>query len=91
MAALCGQVSGRVQGVGFRRFVQLRAEQLGVHGWVRNCSDGSVAFHLEGEESALQAMLVVLHQGPPGSRVLRLTQTPAGEQGYCGFSILADS
>ena len=36
------QVSGRVQGVGFRYFVLREATQRGIGGWVRNCEDGSV-------------------------------------------------
>ena len=46
-------VSGRVQGVGFRYFVQDRAEELGVKGWARNLDDGRVEVYGVGDHTAL--------------------------------------
>ena len=43
-------VTGRVQGVFFRAWTDEQAQRLHVNGWVRNCPDGSVEVHLEGEE-----------------------------------------
>ena len=40
---------GRVQGVGFRYFVQRQATALGICGWVKNCEDGSVRMLLQGD------------------------------------------
>src|SRR4029079_5743084 len=54
--AVTVKVTGRVQGVSFRWYTVREAERLGVTGWVRNEPDGSVAAHLEGEDSALDAM-----------------------------------
>jgi acylphosphatase len=42
------RVTGRVQGVFFRAWAQDEAQTLGVTGWIRNCSDGSVEAQLEG-------------------------------------------
>ena len=61
---------GRVQGVGFRQFVQRHATILGCRGYVRNMPDGrTVEVVAEGEESALEALLRHLQQGPPAARV----------------------
>ncbi|CUU35847.1 MAG: acylphosphatase [Fimbriimonadales bacterium] len=70
MKRLYAQVYGRVQGVGFRWFVQEHATRLGLTGYVRNLPDGSVEVVAEGEESALRTLLEqVLRVGPPGAWV----------------------
>jgi acylphosphatase len=46
-------VRGRVQGVGFRWFVQENARHLELSGWVRNATDGSVELEVEGNEAAI--------------------------------------
>jgi acylphosphatase len=58
------RITGRVQGVGFRNFTQMRARQLGVTGWVRNESDGSVRLEAEGPRGALEELLEAVHDGP---------------------------
>ncbi|HVL78530.1 MAG TPA: acylphosphatase [Sphingomicrobium sp.] len=67
--ALTIRVTGRVQGVFFRAWTQQQARELGVSGWVRNCDDGSVEAHVEGEEKAVSRMVELLRQGPPNARV----------------------
>jgi len=62
-------VRGDVQGVGFRYFVQGRAEQLGLQGWVRNRPDGSVECVAEGPKPRLQDLLMELEHGPVGASV----------------------
>ena len=69
MPPLRALVRGRVQGVGFRWFVRQRARELGVRGWVRNRSDGSVEVHADGEPDALERLRASLRTGPPGARV----------------------
>jgi acylphosphatase len=67
-------VHGRVQGVGFRAFVEAEALTRGLAGWVRNRRDGSVEMVLSGEVAAIEAMIEVSRQGPLGARVDALHQ-----------------
>jgi len=62
-------VTGRVQGVFFRAWTREQANELGVTGWVRNCPDGRVDAHVEGDEAAVQQLLECLRRGPPSARV----------------------
>ena len=62
-------VTGRVQGVFFRAWMQGQANELGVTGWVRNCPDGRVDAHIEGEEAAVSQLIERLRRGPPSARV----------------------
>ncbi|RJP31161.1 MAG: acylphosphatase [Candidatus Omnitrophota bacterium] len=57
-------VSGRVQGVGFRYFVERRAQSLGLVGEVRNLGDGRVEVVAEGEEATLKELIAILQRGP---------------------------
>ena len=63
------QITGRVQGVGFRNFTQMRARQLGVTGWVRNEPDGSVRLEAEGPRGALEDLQAAVQDGPRMARV----------------------
>ena len=63
------RVTGRVQGVFFRAWAKEEAEALGVAGWVRNCPDGRVEAHVEGEAEAVEQMIERLRRGPPAARV----------------------
>lgn len=62
-------VTGRVQGVGFRYFACERARDLQLTGYVRNLRNGGVEVVAEGEEGALEAMVVGLKNGPVSARV----------------------
>jgi acylphosphatase len=62
-------VSGRVQGVGFRYFVQDVACREGVRGWVRNLGDGRVEAFAEGEPEAMARFEARVRQGPAMARV----------------------
>ena len=63
------QISGRVQGVGFRAATVRQAHDLGVTGWVRNTDDGGVEALLQGHIDEVDRMLSWLHRGPPAARV----------------------
>ena len=62
-------VKGRVQGVGFRWFVQREAAELGLRGWVRNTDDGHVEIVAAGEPDVLAELKTELRKGSRGSRV----------------------
>lgn len=66
------RIEGRVQGVGFRVFVQREATARGVVGMVRNRRDGGVEAYLSGTASALDATLAALQRGPHGAVVALL-------------------
>ena len=66
-------VSGKVQGVGFRAFVQKQANKMALHGWVRNCAEGGVELEVEGPQASVHTFLEALHKGPPLSQVLQVT------------------
>ena len=62
-------VKGRVQGVGFRWFVESEAQKLGVAGWVRNNMDGTVEVLASGSREQLAELRRRLRQGPRAARV----------------------
>ena len=80
-------VSGRVQGVGFRWSTVREAEGLGVHGWVRNLSDGRVEVHVEGEQADVGALTAWLHEGPAGARVDHVALSDVEPSSEVGFSV----
>jgi acylphosphatase len=63
------RVTGRVQGVFFRAWAQGEARELGVSGWIRNCSDGSVEAHLGGEEDDVARMIERMRRGPSNAQI----------------------
>jgi acylphosphatase len=67
-------VQGRVQGVGFRWFVQREASEIGLRGWVRNTEDGDVELVAAGEAADLDELRASLRRGPRGSRVDRVIE-----------------
>ncbi len=62
-------VRGRVQGVWYRAWTVKTARSLGVDGWVRNLSDGSVEILASGSEPDLDALVAACREGPPAARV----------------------
>ena len=81
-------VSGRVQGVGFRWFVQDHAAAEGVHGYVRNLPDGRVEALVEGDDDAVLRVERALRRGPSGADVEQVVAEAAVPSGRAtGFSI----
>ncbi|MGA6980282.1 MAG: acylphosphatase [Candidatus Sulfotelmatobacter sp.] len=70
-------VRGRVQGVGFRWFVEREAHILEIAGWVRNNSDGSVEVSAQGTRERLAGLQERLQQGPRAARVDAVEASPA--------------
>jgi acylphosphatase len=71
------RVTGVVQGVGFRWFVRERARRLGLSGWVRNLSDGSVEVAASGDPEQIELLRGELLRGPDGAVVQALEEVPA--------------
>jgi acylphosphatase len=67
-------IQGRVQGVGFRWFVQREASELDLRGWVRNTEEGEVEVVASGSLDDLADLRASLRRGPRGSRVDRLIE-----------------
>jgi acylphosphatase len=85
--AIRAVVHGRVQGVGFRDATVGRARELEVLGWVRNREDGGMLVHAEGAQTAIDALLAFLHEGPPAARVAEVAVEPVKAEGHEQFAI----
>ena len=77
-------ITGRVQGVGFRLYMERKARGLGVTGWVRNRRDGSVEAMVQGNPEAIAAIIDWAHHGPPGALVSGLEESE-GSGDYGSF------
>ena len=77
MATLHLEITGRVQGVGFRWFVRQYARRLGISGWAVNTSAGTVEIAAKGEPDALKQLEAAVAQGPPGAVVKSVTELAA--------------
>ena len=63
------KITGKVQGVGFRAACRDQARQIGVQGWVKNMSNGSVEAVFEGSQAAVQRMISWCYSGPMAAKV----------------------
>ena len=70
-------IRGRVQGVGYRAWVEHQARVSRLEGWVRNRHDGSVEALFAGPEDVIAAMIAACHGGPSPARVETVTDEPA--------------
>ena len=81
------RVEGRVQGVFFRASTKGEADKLGVSGWVRNESDGTVLIEVEGDEIQLKSLVEWCRVGPPMATVDQINVEEITMQGSQGFRI----
>ncbi len=72
--AVLAEISGRVQGVGYRYFALKQATQLGLTGYVKNRFNGSVEVFAQGESNMVELFLRILEQGPHFAEVELLRQ-----------------
>jgi acylphosphatase len=79
-------ISGRVQGVGFRFYMERKARELGVFGWVRNRRDGSVESVVHGEPGAVETIIEWARRGPP-SAVVAEVKVGDGEGEFGRFEV----
>ncbi|MFP5329048.1 MAG: acylphosphatase [Alphaproteobacteria bacterium] len=81
------RVTGRVQGVFYRAWTQDQARKLGLKGWVRNCPDGRVEAHVEGEEAAVSEMVERMRDGPLAAEVQDLRTWDVECCDFDGFEV----
>jgi acylphosphatase len=87
-------IRGRVQGVGYRAFVERQAVALGLEGWVRNRRDGSVEALFAGPANVVSEMVALCRRGPSYARVDAVDEEPANVDALNlrhageGFSVL---
>ena len=89
MVAICilCKVSGKVQGVFYRREACDQARARGLRGWIRNSEDGGVEAMICGEETEVLKMLEWLWQGPPAAKVSDVQSEVRDLQNFSGFEI----
>ncbi len=75
-------IEGRVQGVGFRYFVRMKATELHLTGIVKNCPDGKVMVVAEGDRADLETLTDYLHIGPPMARVKKVSVSRSDYSGH---------
>jgi acylphosphatase len=76
--AICRvMIRGRVQGVGYRAWVEHQARARGLEGWVRNRTDGSVEALFSGPQDVVVAMVASCRRGPSSARVDAVVEEPA--------------
>ncbi len=78
-------VTGHVQGVGYRWFVEKHAATLNLRGWARNEADGRVQVYAIGSRAALDQLAALLQQGPPHATVRTVEQREAPVQQLSSF------
>jgi acylphosphatase len=80
-------IHGRVQGVGYRAYMGMEAERVGVTGWVRNRADGTVEAMIHGQPEEISKMLDWARRGPPLAHVTLVEVNEASGE-YEGFEQL---
>ncbi len=71
------RIEGRVQKVGYRAWTQASALKIGVRGWVRNESDGSVSACFAGPAQSVHELIALCRKGPPAAAVTAVIEQPA--------------
>jgi acylphosphatase len=74
--AVLTRITGKVQGVNFRAWTRQEAQKLGLTGWVRNETDGSVTALIAGSETAVSKMLEAFWRGPPAASISNVSRQP---------------
>jgi acylphosphatase len=82
------KIEGRVQGVFYRAWTKETARSLGLDGWVRNASDGSVEAVFSGPAAKVDSMLKLCEDGPPDARVTNIEVREERGSVPKGFKVL---
>jgi acylphosphatase len=83
------RIEGRVQGVGYRFWLDREARRHGLTGWVRNRSDGSVEALLKGDDASVGLVIEMCRRGPRMAVVERIDSSAAEDDGSIDFRQLA--
>lgn len=81
-------ISGTVQGVFFRKYLEEKAKEFGVRGFVRNLDDGRVEVLIEGRDENVNAMLEICKNGNQHTKITDFQVQELKNQGFEGFKIL---
>lgn len=79
------RIEGSVQGVGYRFFAVDEARRLGLDGWIRNRSDGSVEAVVSGPTKDVESFVALCMRGPSGARVTNVDMHTADAPAERGF------
>jgi acylphosphatase len=79
-------VRGLVQGVGYRNYIEYKAGELGVSGWVRNRRDGTVEAVVQGAPAAVESIIECAQRGPRAARVTAVEVSEA-DGCYTAFAV----
>ena len=81
-------ITGKVQGVGYRYSVKLKAESMAIRGYVRNQLDGSVFVTVQGENTAVENFVKWCYKGPSAAFVSGVEIIPGSIEDFSEFKIL---
>jgi len=81
-------ISGKVQGVGYRYSVKIKADSLGIRGYVKNQRNGSVFVAVQGETTAVEKFVKWCFLGPPAAIVSGVEKFPRALEDFREFSII---
>ena len=81
-------ISGTVQGVLFRKFIEENANRIGVRGFVRNLDDGRVEVVIEGVDDNVKEMIEICKKGNPHSQVRGVEIKEIPNQSFVGFKVM---
>jgi acylphosphatase len=81
-------ITGKVQGVGYRYSVKLKAESMAIRGYVRNQPDGSVFVTVQGENTAVENFVKWCYKGPSAAFVSGVEKISGSIEDFSEFKIL---
>ena len=81
------EVKGRVQGVGYRAWVEKTAKNFDLVGWVMNCEDKSVRIKISGKKKNIKMFLIECYKGPIFSNVLNVDASETSFKDFKSFEI----
>jgi acylphosphatase len=81
-------ITGTVQGVLFRKYIEENANKIGIRGYIRNLEDGRVEVVIEGTEDKIEPMIDICKKGSPHSQVRQVEMMTLPNQSFKDFRIM---